>query len=67
MPPLLAASTVWAAILADHVTGHLDHEVRMAIVVASYCRGVRMLAGGAGSKSLRNGLMSMPPRRMKRA
>ena len=34
---------------------------------ADYCLGVRMLSGGTSSKSLRNGLMSMPPRRVKRA
>jgi len=32
-----------------------------------YCRGVRSLSSGAGSKLLRKGLISMPPRRRKRA
>lgn len=68
MPPPLAASIY----LGSESSGPCDWPSwttrrRIAIVLASYCRAVRMLAGGAGSKLLRKGLMSMPPRRMNRA
>jgi len=50
------------------VIGGIDVRRRAVLRTANnYCRGVRMFAGGADSKLLRNGLMSMPPRRMKRA
>ncbi len=67
MPPLLAASTHLGSNPGGSCDGPSPPRGDFRLVAASYCRGVRMLAGGAGSKLLRNGLMSMPPRRMKRA
>jgi hypothetical protein len=66
MPPLLAASLYSAPGVAEFGRA-ISTALDLRLVAAPYCRGVRTLAGGAGSKLLRNGLISMPPRRMKRA